>query len=87
MEQAEQQKAIMDSPWMKCECGSIMFSEVVLIKRLSAELTGEPRDTVMNVPQYKCDECGKLPEFGTKHFDNSDFPIPDELKAKPLITE
>ena len=85
MDKVSQQKAIMDAPWMECECGGVSFTQVIMIKRISKLLTGAAQDTVMEVPMFKCESCGKMPEFSTKPFDTSDNPIPDNLKAVKLL--
>jgi len=72
-----QQKAIMDSPWMECECGGVTFTQLIMVKRISKLLSGEARDSILEVPMMKCDSCGKIPEFIHKPWAD----IPSELKA------
>ena len=68
---------VQDAPWMECECGSFMFTQIIGMKRLSKLLTGEPNDTVVEIPMLKCDSCGKIPAFVHKQIPN----FPEELKA------
>lgn len=86
MDQLAQKKALMDAPWMTCECGGISFTQIIMIKRISKLMTGGAHDSVMEIPMFKCEDCNKMPEFSTKPFDTSEYPIPAEMKAvKPLI--
>jgi hypothetical protein len=71
---------VIDAPWQECECGSIMFTQTVSIKRISKLLTGAPNDEVVEIPLLKCDSCGKVPGFIHKAF--PDFP--ENLRATAL---
>lgn len=71
---------VIDAPWQECECGSIMFTPTVSIKRISKLLTGAPNDEVVEIPLLKCDSCGKVPGFIHKTF--PDFP--ENLRAAAL---
>lgn len=82
MDQVRQQKAIMDAPWMECECGGITFTQLIMVKRISKLLSGAAQDSILEVPMMKCDSCGKIPEFMHKPWGD----IPEEYKAKPSIT-
>ena len=84
MNPAQQQQAIMDAPWMKCECGNTTFTQLIMVKRISKLLSGAEQDSILEVPMMKCDGCGKIPEFMHKPWAD----MPEDLKAvKPLITE
>lgn len=82
MDPQQQKKAIIDAPWMKCECGGITFVQLVMVKRISKLFTGSTQDQVIEVPMMKCDSCGKLPGFMTKPFSD----IPDDMKATTGIS-
>jgi hypothetical protein len=73
---------VLDAPWQECECGSIMFTPTVSIKRISKLLTGSANDEVVEIPLLKCDSCGKVPGFINKTF--PDFP--EHMRAKYIDT-
>ena len=84
MDQATQQKAIMDSPWMECECGGITFTQLIMVKRISGLLNGTGKDQVLEVPMMQCNSCNKIPNFMHKPWKD----MPEDMKAKPsIITE
>jgi len=81
MEQAQQQKAIMDSPWMKCECGGMTFTQLIMVKRISGLLNGTGKDQVLEIPMMECNTCKKIPSFMHKMWPD----MPDKMKASPKL--
>lgn len=54
---------LKQQPTVTCsKCGSKFFKEVVLIKKVSALLTGNSEDTLVPFPTYRCDDCGHVDE-------------------------
>lgn len=64
---------IEDTTEVVCDkCKQNVFSEAVLIRKISALLTGAPKDAYVPVPVFQCQNCGAV---------NDEF-IPAELKSK-----
>lgn len=60
---ADQRAAIYKSPAVKCsECGSKVFHEAVVLKKVSKLLSGTGKDELIPIPVYVCDKCGKIPD-------------------------
>lgn len=73
----EQQQRMMkvlrhlkDSTGIKCEeCGSQLFKETYLLRRVSRLLTGENSDAVQPIPVFCCAKCHHInSEFKPKDF-------------------
>lgn len=61
---------LKQQPTVTCEeCGNNTFKEVVLIKKVSKLMTGNPTDTIVPFPTYICDKCRHM---------NKDFKLFDE---------
>ena len=58
---SSQLSAIYKAPNIVCECGSKVFKEAVILKKVSSLMTGSGRDEVVPIPVYVCDKCGKIP--------------------------
>jgi len=44
-----------------CEkCGCKLFTEVSMLKKVPALLTGSPQDTIVPFPTYACKDCGHV---------------------------
>lgn len=54
-------KALLDSPNVVCKCGSRLFHEAMVIKKLSALLSPTGKDELYPIPVYVCDKCGEIP--------------------------
>lgn len=52
--------AIQDSECDTCECGSIFFKPVVIIKKISAFLSPNGKESIVPIDIFICDKCGKL---------------------------
>jgi hypothetical protein len=56
---------------IKCEsCENETFVEVVFLRKISKLLTGQPQDTVIPIPTFKCSSCNHInkdfkPDFNT----------------------
>lgn len=54
--------AIVNSENVVCpKCGSKLFKEVVVLKKVSPIITGAQTETLYPIPLYCCAECGTIP--------------------------
>lgn len=53
-------QAVLDAPLAKCECGSVTFTEVVLLKKLPGLYFGSTDTQLSPIPVYVCSKCGKI---------------------------
>jgi hypothetical protein len=62
MKQPVQQQIALkleDSTGMSCDsCGSVFFTETLMLRRWSKLLTGTPEDYVQPIPCFRCSDCG-----------------------------
>lgn len=71
------QEMVKNSKDLTCDCGSRIFDEKILLKKLSPLLTQSGQEEVMPIKVIVCDSCGLIPrEFDTEKV------ISDELKTK-----
>ena len=54
--------SVYESPTVVCKCGSKIFHEAVVLKKVSALVTGTGREELIPIPVYVCDKCGEIPE-------------------------
>ena len=52
---------IISSPNVVCECGNKTFIEAVILKKVSALVTGLATETLYPISVYQCSKCGKIP--------------------------
>lgn len=46
---------------IQCEkCGSKLFTEVSMLKKVPALMTGAAQDTIVPFPTYSCKDCGHV---------------------------
>lgn len=58
---------VYNSPNVICTCGSKVFHEAVVLKKVSSLMTGTGREELVPIPVYVCDKCRKIPdEFTSK---------------------
>lgn len=55
-------KMLLDSPNIVCSCGSKIFTEAIVLKKVSALLSPTGKDELYPIPVYVCAKCGKIPE-------------------------
>jgi DNA-directed RNA polymerase subunit RPC12/RpoP len=78
MRQIKIMKHLKDSTGIKCEnCGSQVFKEGYLLRKISKLLTGESNDIIQPIPVFTCSDCGHI----NSDFKPKDFPI-DEATDK-----
>lgn len=53
---------LLDSPNVVCECGSKLFHEAIVLKKVSALISPTGKEELYPIPVYVCDKCGKIPE-------------------------
>lgn len=61
--QSNNTKMILESPNVVCpKCGSKIFKECVVLKKISPILAGTPTEQMFPIPVYVCATCGEIPE-------------------------
>lgn len=56
-------RSVVTSPTCVCSsCGHRIFREGLVIKKVSALLTGTGKDELVPIPMYMCDKCGEVLE-------------------------
>ena len=57
------QRDLIDAPWVKCECGGMLYEEVTMFKRLSSLLS--PTGNTENIPARVviCKKCQLVPNW------------------------
>ena len=53
--------ALLDSPNVVCECGSKLFHEAIVLKKVSALISPTGKEELYPIPVYVCEKCGKIP--------------------------
>ena len=76
---------IQDLKSVVCDCGSVLYNQVFIVKRVPGLMAGTPKDTIAPVPVFSCVQCGEiLIEFLPPNIlDNKEEPEPD---TPPIIT-
>lgn len=61
---AQQQyiSTVYKSPNVICSCGSKVFHEAIILKKVSGLMSSTGREELVPIPVYVCDKCGKIPE-------------------------
>lgn len=73
--EAEYVRQLMaNSKEVACTCGSLFFKQVVTMRSVSRIFTGGAQDTLVPLPMFRCDDCGKPVE---------QMQIPDTKKVEP----
>lgn len=74
-------------PSIKCdECGNQYYRQVVLFKRIPGVVTGNGAEpTILPIPVYVCDKCGRLMEEYRKDFEKEDEQQADNNQSSPII--
>ena len=63
----------------KCDCGGVIFTEKLFIKKLSALLSPSGNEEIIPIPVLICEECGKVPAILDQH-----NILPAEIKTNPI---
>ena len=59
----DEMKLVLTSPNIVCpKCGSKLFREVVVLKRISSIMSPTGQEEIVPVPMYACIHCGEIPE-------------------------
>ena len=59
-------------PPVECEkCGTKLFIEVTMLKKVSKILTGSDQDTIVPFPTYACKDCGHINDDLNPFFEDS----------------
>lgn len=70
---------IKSAKFIKCECGGAMFSEKMMLKRISAILSPTGKEEVFPMNVLVCEKCGMIPT----ELNPGDM-IPEEYLAKKV---
>ena len=75
--------AVYNAPTVKCKCGSKIFHEAVVLKKVSGLATGTGKEELIPIPVYVCDKCGAIPEeFTSRSGAKKILDIEDEPEKK-----
>lgn len=56
-------KLVLEGPNAVCpHCGSKIFHEAVVLKKVSAILSPTGKEELMPIPVFVCDKCGEIPD-------------------------
>ena len=72
------QKDLMDSPWVQCNCGSHLYDEATLFKRLSSILSPTGSTEFVPAKVVVCRSCGEVPTW----FSEMSPGLPNEICKK-----
>lgn len=42
------------------QCGGIFFKQSVLLRKVPALLTGQPKDSLLPIAVFRCEDCGEV---------------------------
>jgi hypothetical protein len=72
---------IKNAPFIECECGSVLFTERILFKKISALISPTNAEELYPMPVIVCDKCGKAhPKTDPLNM------VPDNLKSNVKLT-
>ena len=55
---------LADAPYLECEnCGSNIFHERIMIKKISKFMTGGTQDSIVPIPVIACSSCNHVNEM------------------------
>ena len=57
--QEQQLNVMRDTKALKCSCGHEYFKPLVMIREVSALLTGTGKDEILQIPVMVCAKCDK----------------------------
>ena len=87
-------KHVLTAPNIVCpNCGSKIFIEAAVLKRLSSVLSPTGKEEIIPIPVFACAKCGTVPEEYTNKYnakqilgeDTSENETPEEPKKSSLI--
>jgi hypothetical protein len=55
-------KIIKDAPLLLCDCGGALFTEKIMIKKISAIVSPTGNEELFPLNVLICDSCGKIPK-------------------------
>ena len=85
--QQQQMSAVLHSPNVVCKCGSKVFLEASVLKKVSSLVSPTGKETIYPIPVYVCAKCGEIPsEFLDKGNAKAIMGEDEEEKAKNLIS-
>lgn len=75
---------IANAPWKVCECGSHLFKQVLMFKKISQFESPSGSEESVPLDLVICEECGKIPSFVSSKIKGEPIPV-NLLASKPLI--
>ena len=74
---------IANAPWKICECGSHLFRQVLMFKKISQFESPSGSEETIPLDLVICEGCGKIPGFVSSKIKG--VPIPQDLLASKAI--
>ncbi len=69
------------APWRECDCGGMLFTGAMMIKKVSALMSPDGVEHNIPVEVIICNSCQLIPSF----MHETAMGIPDNVKAKKKI--
>jgi len=66
-QQGPSAEIIRNSPVFKCDCGSVVFTEKLTFRKISAIISPTGKEEMAPIPMVICDKCGKVPSVFDPH--------------------
>ncbi len=70
---------VKDAKFIECDCGGTMFSEKIMLKKISAIVSPTAKEEIFPMNVLVCESCGKVPSVL-----NPGNLIPEEFIAKKI---
>lgn len=70
---------IRQSKVLECSCGGKIFTEKIILRRISSLITGTGKEEMFPMNLLVCDSCGLVP----RELDPDNM-IPEEFKTDPV---
>jgi len=62
--------SILNAPNVTCSCGSKIFTQAFVLKRISSLVSPTGREETIEIPLFVCAKCGEIPSV---YRDNPQF--------------
>lgn len=56
------QQALPNAKSLECECGGVLFRQVMVLKEINKILIGSPQNLIIPIEVHRCDDCGAVLE-------------------------
>jgi len=81
--QQQIQVNLTNAPWIKCDCGGLLFRQALMFKKLSQFESPSLREEQIPIDLAVCETCGKIPSFVSDKIKG----IPEDLLAVKSIIQ